>query len=182
MGWSLRLLPAWGNPYHCSVALCRGGYREETMLLPGLWNFAWVEAISQHLSYCQSFQFLPIWPSSCCPGAESHSGWVCMSPKLIVGPLRGVSWESHSFFCHPQPPLIFTARSYGDLSSWHWNPGLDGLVSGWDPLLPSYPSWFLSTTWGCGTTRSASQGLSTPLHPSTPHLLCISVSPPVLRI
>ena len=39
-----------------------------------------------------------------------------------------------------QTLLVFTARSYGDLSSWHWNPGLGSLVWGWDSLLPTYPS------------------------------------------
>ena len=41
------------------------------------------------------------------------------------GPLKGTAWDSSSF-CLPQPqfPLVFTARSYGELTSWHWNPGL----------------------------------------------------------
>ena len=40
-------------------------------------------------------------------------------------------------FCltEPQSPLVFTARSYGDFSSWHWNPGLGGLIWGWDTSL-----------------------------------------------
>ena len=39
-----------------------------------------------------------------------------------------------------QSPLVFTARSGGDLSSWHWNPGLRGLDWVWDSLLLRYPS------------------------------------------
>ena len=31
--------------------------------------------------------------------------------------------------------MVFTASSYGHFSSWHWNPGLEGLVWGWNPLL-----------------------------------------------
>ena len=40
-----------------------------------------------------------------------------------------------------QPLLVFVARNYGDLSSWHWNPGLCVLVWAWDPSLPRYLSW-----------------------------------------
>ena len=39
-----------------------------------------------------------------------------------------------------QSPLVFAARSYGDLSSWYWNPGLGGLVWVWDASLPRPPS------------------------------------------
>ena len=39
-----------------------------------------------------------------------------------------------------QSLLVLAARSFGDLSSWHWNPRLGGLASGWDSLLPRYPS------------------------------------------
>ena len=48
--------------------------------------------------------------------------------------------------------LVFAARSCGDLPSWHWNPGLRSLVWGWDSLLLRYPSEFLSTTHGYGTS------------------------------
>ena len=37
--------------------------------------------------------------------------------QFIVGPQ---STDPHQ----PGPPLAFIARSYGDLSSWCWNPGL----------------------------------------------------------
>ena len=40
-----------------------------------------------------------------------------------------------------QSLLLFATRSCGDLSSWHWNPGLGSLVWGWDSLLLRYPSW-----------------------------------------
>ena len=38
-----------------------------------------------------------------------------------------------------QSALTFTARSCGDLSSWHWDPGLEGLVWDWDSSLLRYP-------------------------------------------
>ena len=50
-----------------------------------------------------------------------------------------------------QCPLSFAAGSYGDLSSWHWNPGLGSLVWDWDSTLPRCPSQVLSTTCRCGT-------------------------------
>ena len=47
-----------------------------------------------------------------------------------------------------QSPLVFAARSYGDLSSCHWNPGLRGLVWGWETLLLRYLSWmFIYHMW-----------------------------------
>ena len=58
-------------------------------------------------------------------------------------------------FCQFRPPtqslLVFAARSYRDLSSWHWNPGLDGLVWGWHTLLSRYPSQiFIHHLWVWG--------------------------------
>ena len=50
--------------------------------------------------------------------------------------------EIRQFLLPPQPPLVFTTRSYEDLSSWHWNPGLCALAWGWDCLLPRYPCPF----------------------------------------
>ena len=39
-----------------------------------------------------------------------------------------------------QSLLVFAARSYGDLSSWHWIPGLGGLVWAWDSSFLRYHS------------------------------------------
>ena len=42
------------------------------------------------------------------------------------------------FLLPTQSPLVFAARSYGDLSSWHWNPGLGDLE------IPRYlPNFYL---------------------------------------
>ena len=72
----------------------------------------------------------------------------------------------------PQPPLVFTAISYGTLSSQHWKPGLCSLVWGRDPSLPRYPSQFLSTTRECGASRSTT---ATTLCATW----CLLTSPPV---
>ena len=86
------------------------------MMLPGLWSFAQEEAVSWHSPWCQSLQYLPIcywFPSSCCPGAESQREWVYVSPKSFAGSLGGVSWGSHSFFCHPRPHWFLQAEVMG---------------------------------------------------------------------
>ena len=62
------------------------------------------------------------------------------------------------FLLPTQPPLFFIARSYGDLSSWCWNPGLGVLVWGWNPSLLRYPSSLCPPRVGLG-----------PAHPVSPH-------------
>ena len=44
--------------------------------------------------------------------------------------LKGTVWGSRQFLQLTQSLLVFAARSCGDLSSWHWNPGLGGGVPG----------------------------------------------------
>ena len=73
-----------------------------------------------------------------------------------------------------QSSLVFTASSYGDLSSWRWNPGLCGLASVWDQLLPRYPSWCLPTT--CGTTCSTGCCLTTTASP-WPQVILSTLAP-----
>ena len=94
------------------------------------------------LSWCQTLQSLPIYhwcPSSSHPsaGAQREQIWVgesvCGSPKRNCLGLQ-----------QPPPltqfPLIFAARSCGDLSFWHRSPGLEGLLWVWDSSPPIYPS------------------------------------------
>ena len=86
------------------------------MPLPLFWSFTPDKTVSWHLPWCQSLQFLPIchWcPSSCCSGAESQRKWVCISPKSIAGPLKGISSESCSFFCCPNPPWFIQPEIIG---------------------------------------------------------------------
>ena len=52
-----------------------------------------------------------------------------------MDPLRGMPGTPEALcFIQPQSWLVFTARSYENLSSQHWNPTLGGLMWGWDPL------------------------------------------------
>ena len=53
-------------------------------------------------------------------------------------------------------PAGFCSQKLGDFSSWHWDPGLGGLVWGQDSSLPRYPSQFLSPHLGVGPACSAS--------------------------
>ena len=41
---------------------------------------------------------------------------------------KGNCLRLQKFLPPTQSLLVFVASSYGDLSSWHWNPGLGGLV------------------------------------------------------
>ena len=51
--------------------------------------------------------------------------------KSVCSPLRGTSWDSRSPVSHSATSwLVFAAKSCGHFSSWHWGPGLEGLVCG----------------------------------------------------
>ena len=119
-----------------------GGLGEGTMPLPGFLRFAW------HLA-CAIGTFpavaLVLNPSG---GGSSYILSLCGLFKQSVLKIQ-------QFLLLLQTPPVFTARSYGDLSSWCWNPGICSLAWGWDHWLSRYPSWFLPTTHECGTACSA---------------------------
>ena len=76
-----------------------------------------------------------------------YSDWVILS-KCECGFFKRNCLGLEQFLPLTQSPLVFAARSYGDLSSWHWNPGLGGLVWGWDSSFPRFPSQiFIHHTW-----------------------------------
>ena len=120
------------------------------MLLPGFWMFAQHSPISSH------FTPLP-YVTGTLPAVA-----LLVNPRVggfvyvlsLCGPFKWTLLRNWQFLLPPQPPLVFTSRSYGDLSFWCWNPGLCVLVWGWDSLLPRCPSGFLSTTWDRGTAHS----------------------------
>ena len=125
--------------------LCVAGrLGEGTVPLPGFWRFAWPSPCFQLLHP------LPVcdWhPSSSCPDADSQSGWGCVVLSLC-GLLKWSVLKIQQFLPLPQTPLVFTARSYRDLSSWPWNPWRCSLA--WDRLLPRYSLVLLSTICECG--------------------------------
>ena len=51
-----------------------------------------------------------------------------------------------------QSLLPFVARSYGDLSSWYWNPGVGGWCGSGTPHSSDITAEFLFTTCGCGAS------------------------------
>ena len=117
----------------CQFICIRERFPPVLVLMPDI-------SVSPHLSLMTSNLLLPCWSSE------------GVSPsKSVCGPFKRNCLDSGSFFLpQPQSLLVFTARSYGDLSFWHWNPGLGVLVWGWDPLFLRYSSRFLSSTRGCG--------------------------------
>ena len=119
-----------------ALCLCVGeGLREGRVLLPGFWRFAW------HSPHFQSLHPLPV-----CSRHPSAFALV-LNPRVsgfayilsLCGTFKVSLLKTQQFLPLPQPPLVFTAGSYGDLSPWHWNPGLYGLAWGYDPSLPRYP-------------------------------------------
>ena len=98
---------------------------------------------------------------------------LCWSPEVVSlcksksvwGPLKGDSWESHSFFHHSNLHR-FLQTNYEDLpSQWVLEPwaGWSGLGLG--SLTSEVSPWFLSTTHGCGTADSMPLHISLSLLP-----------------
>ena len=137
-----------------SVALWEEGLSKEQWPLPALLSR---RKLSQALALMPDSSVLSIclWWLNLLPPY-----WILEGVSLCTGPLRGTARESSSSVFHSLNFHWFwvpngnksPARSCGDLSFWHWNPGLGDLVWGWDPLLLRYPAQFLSATRGCGTS------------------------------
>ena len=70
--------------------------------------------------------------------------------KSVYGFFKGNCLGLLKFLPPTQSPLVFAARIYKDLFSWHWNLGLGGLV--WDSSLLRYPSQIFITIHGSGTS------------------------------
>ena len=81
---------------------------------------------------------MPLVPFKLLPQCWSSAS-VSLS-KSVCGFFKRNCLGLQQFLPLTQSPLVFAARSCGDLSSWHWNPGLAGLVCGWDSSLARYPS------------------------------------------
>ena len=108
------------------------------------------------------------WPLEFCPEGSCLPTRTSLSPHLPLVHFQLLPWcwipegvrlcESYvccrpfkrmKFLLLPKPRLVFTARSYGDLSSWCWEPGLGSLAPEvslmfftnnmymWDCLFPS---------------------------------------------
>ena len=136
-------MPEQGIPLHHFVALCEG------RALRGDSATAWLLAVCLALVRVQSLHPRPVcgWcPSSCC------LEWVGLPPfEDCLDLLAAKIWR---FLLLSQPPLVFTARGNGDLSSQCWHPGLCspglcGLAWAWDHSLPRCPSQHLRRSCPC---------------------------------
>ena len=72
--------------------------------------------------------------------------------SLFVRSSRRTAWSSSSFFHQLNPCWFLQLEIVGDLSSWHWNPGLGSLVWAGTPCSQDIPPKFLSITHGCVTS------------------------------
>ena len=99
------------------------------------------------------------WPLPACPSSSSRDNrqfssslyvscvFAATAPVLELRKTESKQFHAHWSFkrnarhlaalllSQPQSPLVFIAICYRDFSSWYWNPGPEGLVWGWDPLL-----------------------------------------------
>ena len=98
-------------------------------------------SVPPHMSLVP-FKLLPQWWSS---------ERVSLS-KPMCGFSKRSCWVLQKFLSLTQSPLVFAARSYGDLSSWHWNPWLWYLMWGCGSSSPRYPSWIFIHHTRCGTS------------------------------
>ena len=109
-----------------------GGVREGTVLLHGFWVLPGTCPISSQFTH-----------SPCMTGAFPGVTLV-LNPRVggfvyVLKPCGPFKWhllKIRQFLPLPQPLLVFTVRSYGDLSSQYWNPGQCGLAWGWELLAP----------------------------------------------
>ena len=76
--------------------------------------------------------------------------WVWVD-ESVCGFFKRNSLGLQKFLPPTQFPLVFAARSCRDLTSWHWNSGLGGLMWGYNSSLTIFPSQiFIHHT--CGTS------------------------------
>ena len=146
------------------------GLREEIMQLPGFWRFPW------HSSFFQSLQLLPVCDLLAVALVLNPRGWVCVNSESMQA-FKQSLLKTRQILLQPQPPLDFTARSYGDLYSCCWNPGLSGLARDWDPAIRRHPSGVLSCI---NVEPPISLLLCTILHPHT--FPPVSASLPLLPV
>ena len=73
--------------------------------------------------------------------------WLCIGESMC-GFFKRNCLRLQKFLPSTQSLLMFAARNFEDLSSWHWNPGLGKLVWGWDSPLLRYPfQTFIHHMW-----------------------------------
>ena len=159
VGQSLRGSPGWGKQcypdwwslrysiYPLALWLCVGrAQKRDSSLCP---PFCLGKSCPSTLALMPDTSFspcMPLAPITQLPQCWSSEG-VSLS-KSLWGFFKRNCFGLQQFLPPTKSLLIFAARSFEDLSSWHWNPGLGGLVRGYDSLLLRNPSRaFIHHTW-----------------------------------
>ena len=114
---------------------------------------------------------MPLVPFQLLPWCWSLEGMSLRTSKVLCGSFKRSVLRLPLFLLPPQPTMVFTARSYGDLPSWCWSSGLRGLVWGWTPHSRGIPPNFYLPHVDVGPPIPH---LSLPFHLSVP--LCRSLS------
>ena len=137
MELSLRYSPGWGNPLHCFAALHVGeGLKRgqcHCLVSGGLHSTHFVSSHFSHFRYGTG-----VLPVLSLVVYHRVGGFVYV--LSLCRPFKLTHLRNQQSLLLPHPPLVFTARSYGALSSWLWNPGQYSMAWGWDRLLPRCPS------------------------------------------
>ena len=125
------------------------GFRKGTMAT--IYLSVWEKAVPQLLPWCQTLQFILAchwYLSSCYPGSGAQREWVWVSP--CMGSLRGITWNSRSFFywlsspCFLQPEVMGMYLPGTGILGWEACCGT-GIPHSWDNA-----SWiFIQLTWMC---------------------------------
>ena len=134
-------MPGWANLLHHFVALCGEkawrGVNRHCLASGGLHH---THPISSHFSHF-------LYGTGALPAValvlNPRVGTSVYVPSSCV-PFKQSLLKIQQFLLPPQPPLVFTARSYWVLSSRHWNP------------------WLCSLAW---TRITHSQGIPPDFHP-----------------
>ena len=133
--------------------------------------------------YFKRHQLCPWWLLSCCLSTEAQTQWVQIS--LCAGHLRGAPGTPAALcVTQPQSPLVCSARSHGDFSSQHWNPG----SGAWYGCRTPCSSWgtsivkisllqdFLSKTHVCGVCMFCVSAPPTSLDVASSYILSCRTS------
>ena len=126
-----------------SVALWQEDWEKGQWSLPSFLSWRKLSPALTLMPDTSTSPCVPLVPFKLLPQCWSSKG-VSLS-KFMCGSFKSNCLGLQKFLPLTQSPLVFAARSYGDLSAWHWNPGLEGPVLELGLLtpaisLPRYPS------------------------------------------
>ena len=115
----------WHQPAS-SVALCGRTHKKDNGLCPPLCLGESCPPAFALIPDSLVSPYMPLVPFKLLPWCWSSEG-VNLS-KSVCGFFKRNCLELPKFLPPTQSLLVFAARNYGNLSSWHWNPGLGSQV------------------------------------------------------